>query len=100
LPFVYGLVWLSYPQEDIAVIAIENLSSVNWLRNYAQGRGITYPFIFDENNDIFDSFQIGSEFGNTPPTFIIIDREGIIQYRTDNEFDTIWDIKSKIEELL
>jgi len=65
-----------------------------------EGRGITYPFIFDEESDIFNTYQVGSQFGNTPPTFIIIDKEGIIRYRTDNEYDTIWDMKSKIEELL
>lgn len=100
MPFVYGLIWLSYSHDDISVIAIENLSSIEWLRNYVEGRGITYPFIFDEESDIFNTYQVGSQFGNTPPTFIIIDKEGIIRYRTDNEYDTIWDMKSKIEELL
>lgn len=68
--------------------------------NYSIGRGITYPFVFDEESSLFDSYQVGPQFGNTPPTYVIIDQQGIVQYRTDDRFNRYDEMKDKIEELL
>ena len=95
LPAIYGLIWLQYSQDDLAVIAINNTSSVQWLQVYAGQRGITYPFIYDTSSSLFNTYQV-----NTPPTYIIIDREGIVQYRIDDQFNKYFEMKDKIEELL
>jgi peroxiredoxin len=87
-------------EEDVAIIGINNTSSANWLQVYAGQRAISYPFIFDGASDLFNLFEVGAAYRNVPPTYIIIDQNGIIQYRIDDTFYKIDEMKEKIEELL
>ena len=100
MPTIHGLIWQQLPQESIAILAVNNTSSVTWLLNYSNQRGIGYPFIYDEYSSLFNSYQVGPSFGNTPPTYVIIDQQGVVQYRIDDRFNQYFEIKSKIEELL
>jgi peroxiredoxin len=100
LPSIEGIIWASYSSDDLAVIAINADASIAWLQNFIGEKGLTYPFIFDDGGAIFDLYQVGSVFGNAPPTYIIIDQDGVVQYRTDNEYDTFDDMVDTIDTLL
>jgi hypothetical protein len=82
------------------MLAVNNTSSRNWLLGYQSSRGITYPFAYDSTSVLFNLYQVGSAYSNTPPTYIVIDQEGIVQYRTDDYKGHTEEIKMKIKELL
>jgi peroxiredoxin len=81
-------------------MGINNSSSVSWLQDYVKQSGISYPFIFDSDSSLFSAYQVGFGFGNLPPTYIIIDQQGIVQYRIDNQYNRFQEMKDKIDELL
>ena len=100
LPSIEGLIWAAFSAEDLAIIALNTDASIAWLLNYVGEKGLTYPFVFDDGGSIFDLYQVGSLFGNSPPTYIIIDQDGVVQYRTDNEYQTFDAMHDMIETLL
>ncbi len=94
-------IWNIYSHDEVMVLAVNADASKSDLQAYLAGRGITFPCILDEDHSVFDSYQVGfTEYGNSPPTYLIIDRKGIVRYRTDNEFNTIGAMKQKIDEIL
>ncbi len=84
----------------MTVIGLNNTSSVAWLKNYRGQTAISYPFVFDQKGDLFGLYQVGGSFGNLPPTYIIVDKAGIVKYRIDKEYNRFQDMKSVIEGLL
>jgi hypothetical protein len=95
-----GLIRSTFSEDLLTIWAIENRASEDWLINYANQMGITYPFIFDASSEIFDTYQVGLSFGTIPPNYFILDQNGIVQYRIDGIFDRFEEMKAKIEELL
>ena len=100
LPSIEGIIWNDFSPDDLAIIAFNADASISWLQNFVASRGLTYPFVFDEGGPVFNLYQIGSFFGNIPPTYIIIDQDGVVRYRTDNEYDTFDAMHEKIETLI
>ena len=98
MPSIQWLINAEFNPNEIAIIAVNNSASVQWLANYRGMYAISYPFVYDSN--LFNLFQVGSSFGNFPPTYIIIDQDRIVKYRTDDVTDKIEDMKNKILELL
>ena len=100
MPSIEGIIWSSYSENDLAIIAFNSdAPSISWLQNYVAGKGLTYPFVYDDGS-IFDLYQVGSAFQNIPPSYIIIDQNGVVRYRTDDELFTIGDINDMIGFLL
>lgn len=91
---------MDFPEDSVAIIAFENKSSISWLQDYANSRAITYPLVYDPVSEVFDLYQVGHTYGNVHPSYIIIDQEGVVQFRIDTEFERFSDMKDKIEELL
>ena len=82
------------------IAAINNTSSVSWLNNYRGQTAITYPLIYDDSSQVFKAYQVGSQYGNAPPTYIIIEPNGIIQYRVDDKFHRTAEIIEKVRAVL
>ncbi|MBM3302819.1 MAG: hypothetical protein FJY85_23085, partial [Deltaproteobacteria bacterium] len=61
---------------------------------------ISFPLIYDDKSTMFSLYQVGSSFGNIPPTYVIIDTSGLVRYRIDDKFDRIEEMSNKIRELL
>jgi len=87
-------------EDSLLVVGINKSSSVSWLKTYSSMYGISYPFIFNQNGNLFNSYQVGSAYGNIPPTYIIIDTKGIVKYRTDDKFNRTNEMYEEIKSLL
>jgi len=90
----------AYPPDALRVIAVNNTASAQWLKDYATSRSITYPFVYDEGDALFESYQVGENYGNTPPTYLIIDKKGNVRYRTDNLYNQFDEMKILVGELI
>lgn len=90
----------SFSRDSLSVLAVNNTSSVTWLDNYRRQRGISYSFTFDTNSALFNLYQVGASYGNYPPTYIIIDQNGIVRYRIDKEYNHFDEMKKTIQDLL
>jgi len=88
------------PADRFTVIGVNNTSSVLWLVNYSTMRGISFPFIFDDKSPIFNKYQVGGSYGNSPPTYVLIDTKGVVKFRSDNRFNLTDSLASMIRGLL
>ncbi|MBP1655629.1 MAG: AhpC/TSA family [Bacteroidetes bacterium] len=86
--------------DSLVIAAINNTSSTSWLNTYRGSRGITYPLVYDSTSQIFQAYQVGTQYGNAPPTYIIIDTKGVIQYRVDDKFNRTSEIIAKVRDVL
>ncbi len=86
--------------DSLVIAAINNTSSVSWLNTYRGQQGITYPLVYDSTSKVFQAYQVGPQYGNAPPTYIIIDPKGVIQYRTDDKFNRTAEIIEKVRSVL
>lgn len=84
----------------MTMLAVNNTSSVTWLKNYRGQYGISYPFVYDEKSELFNLYQVGGLYGNNPPTYVIIDKAGVVRFRSDNQFNRFEEIKGIIEGFL
>lgn len=82
------------------MFAINNTSSVLWLKNYRGQYGISYPFVYDQKSDLFNLYQVGGSFGNDPPTYVIIDKAGVVRLRLDKQYNRFNEIRSFIDSLV
>lgn len=85
---------------DLEILAICNTVDDTWLNDYKAQAGIFYPFIYDAESRIFNDYQVGGTYGNYPPTYLIVDQNGVVQYRIDSIFDRIDEMKTTIMSLL
>ncbi len=95
MPAVHGLIWQHFPQDQVAVIAVNQTGSVNWLAEYAAQRGITFPFIYDEEGLLYALYEVSSSLA-----YVIIDQHGVVRYRYDGQYDRYNEIQNLIEDLL
>ena len=100
MPSIQWIIYAAFSPDRVAVVGVNNTSSVVWLKNYRGQTAISYPFVFDQQSDLFRLYQVGGSYGNLPPTYIIIDKNGIVKYRKDFEYNRFQEMKSVIEELL
>lgn len=91
---------VSFPPEQLTLLAINNTSSVSWLKIYRGQYGISYPFVYDQKSELFKLYQVGGSFGNNPPTYVIIDKAGVTRYRLDKEYNRFEEMKAVIDTLL
>jgi hypothetical protein len=82
------------------MIAFENQSSTAWLKAYRPTKGITYPMAFDSTSLTSSLYRVGPAFGNVVPTLILVDKKGIVRFRTDGKFNQVVPLSDKITELL
>jgi hypothetical protein len=82
------------------MIAFENLASTAWLRAYRPSKGIMYPMAFDSTGQVFSPYRAGALYGNTVPCLILVDKRGIVRFRSDNQFNMVLVLSDKITELL
>jgi peroxiredoxin len=85
LPSVQWVIHASFASEQLTVAAINQTSSVSWLDDYAKFNGIFYPFVFDGQGKMHKDYEVGPGYTTDPPTYIIIDQQGIVRYRTDGK---------------
>ena len=93
-------IFISFPRESLAVVGVNNTSSVTWLRTYRTQSGVAYPLVYDSSSALFGAYRVGISFGNVPPTFIIIDRKGVVRYRIDNLYKRTSEMYTMIRNLL
>jgi peroxiredoxin len=94
------LIRLFFSSEDLTIWAFNNTASEAWLQDYIGQTGITYPFAFDASGTLFNDYQVGLHFGNIPPAYLIIDQNGTVRYRLDNQYNRFQDMKDSISALL
>ena len=94
------IVGSEFSSDHLAIIAINNTADKPWLLNYVAQMGLLYPFIFDQQSELFDLYQVNATIGNAPPSYFIIDQEGIVRYRIDNTYEQFEAMKGIISDLL
>jgi hypothetical protein len=80
--------------------ALEPLSSTGWVRNYRSSKGLGYPMVFDSTGRVSSLYRSGIAHGNNPPTYILIDKKGIVRFRSDGVFNKVLQISDSITVLL
>jgi len=91
---------VSFTANQLTVAGINQSSSASWLSNYASQRGISFPFVFDSQGKMHQDYQVGTSYGNAPPTFVIIDQQGVVRYRIDDKFNRADEMRELIQNLL
>jgi peroxiredoxin len=94
------LIRAQIPKDSLTILAVNASSSSAELQNYAGQRGITYSLVYDGKGVLYKDYEVGAAYGNTPPTFIIIDRQAIIRYRIDDQFNKALEMKDTIRQWL
>ena len=82
------------------MLAVNNTASVVWLKNYRVQYGISYPFVYDQKSEIFNIYQVGGSYGNDPPTYVIIDKAGVVRFRLDKQYNRFDELRSIIDSLV
>jgi len=100
LPSVQWVIRVSFTASQLTIAGINQSSSASWLTNYASQRGISYPFVYDSQGKMHKDYQVGTSYGNAPPTFIIIDQQGVVRYRIDDKFNKAEEMRAFIQNLL
>lgn len=100
MPSVQWLIRTQVSNDSLKILAVNVTSSSVWLQNYANQRGITCSMVYDNQGVLTKDYEVGAAYGNTPPTFIIIDPQGIIRYRIDNQFNKAQEMLNTIRLLL
>ncbi len=94
-------IWMALNSDPrLKVLAFFVQSDIDLLKQYAGSHGITFPIDYDQQDNYFNLFQVGAVYSNIPPTWIIVDKKGIIQYRADTAYGKAAEMKAKIVELL
>ena len=99
MPSIQWLVNVAFTPDQLTIIAVNNTSSVTWLRNYRAQTGISYLFVYDQTSNLNRLYEVGSTFGNNPPSYLIIDKGGIVRYRVDQKYNRFDEMKAMIEGL-
>ena len=92
--------YAAFSHDSLAVIGVNSSSSAGWLNTYSTQKAITFPFIYDQTGSLFNSYEVGATYGNIPPTFVIIDANGIVRYRIDAQYSRAAEMSAKVRELL
>jgi peroxiredoxin len=100
LPSLQWVVLPSFPSDILSIVGICNTATVTWLLNYRPQKGITYPMIQDASSVLFTKYRVGGIFGRKPPTYVIIDRAGVVRYRIDDQFNKFDEMIATIRTLL
>lgn len=100
MPSVQAQVYSRFSHDSVAVIGVNKSSSTTWLNTYSVQKAVTYPFIYDQTGLLFTLYEVGVEYGNTPPSYLIIDTNGIVRYRVDAHYNKIAEMAIKVRELL
>jgi len=100
LPSVQWLIRTQISYDSLTILAVNASSSATWLKNYASEKGISYSLVYDGKGVLYQAYEVGATYGNTPPTFIIIDRQGIIRYRIDDQFNRESEMRDTIRQWL
>ncbi len=75
-------------------------ASLDWIQNYRSQYNIVVPLLHHANS-AFIRYRVGGQFGAWPPVHIIIDKSGIIRWRSIGNYSLIMDDAQRlIKELL
>ncbi len=69
-------------------------------RDFVNTHHLTFPIVYVDNFSLFGMYNVGYEWGRIPPSWFVIDKEGVIQLRRDNAYDSVTIMYSKMNELL
>lgn len=100
MPSVQWLIRAQIPKDSLTILAVNASSSSAWLQNYAGQMGIAYSLVYDVKGVLYKDYEVGTAYGNIPPTFIIIDRQGVIRYRIDDQFNRASEIRDTVRQWL
>jgi len=87
---------MQYSRNDLEMVTFNNDASKFDLQTYKASMGIQNPYVQDTDGSIFSAYEVA-----LPPTYLILDQDGIVRYRTDEipNFD-VDAMKQKVEELI
>jgi len=73
---------------------------LDWFTSYREQFSLTVP-ILHHAVGAFNSYRLGAAFAAWPPSYVLIDKNGIIRHRTVGLYSTpIVEVADMIEELL
>ena len=84
----------AYADEDVVIVAVNREEGPEPIREFADELGLTFPILLDEEGDI----QFQYDVKGYPSTFIL-DRDGVIQFRTFSAM-TVEQIQELVQEAL
>lgn|GEM_PF-2067208 len=101
MPSVQQSIWETLGQrDDVNVLCVMNRVDAAGLANYVQRKGLGYPFVHAEDDALFALYQVGYQWAKYPPSWFVIDKNGVIRQRLDNAYDQVESLKTLIETLL
>jgi cytochrome c biogenesis protein CcmG/thiol:disulfide interchange protein DsbE len=74
--------YLAYGKQGVVVIGIDVVDTTGAINDFTRQLGITYPVLRDEGLRASRAFQVTST-----PTSFILDRQGVIRYRSSGPLD-------------
>ena len=96
MPDIRDIIRSQFTYDQLTVVGIcYTASSAAELQYIVAPIGDTFPFLFDQEIVIFNAYEVYSTL-----SYFIIDQEGNVQFRIDDEYNRIDEMKAKIEELL
>ncbi len=100
MPSLQRLVAPSFSPDSLSIAGICNTATPAWLLGYRTQMGVTFPLISQGAGALFAKYRVGALYGASPPSYFIIDRRGIIQFRIDDQFGRFEDMINTIRTLL
>jgi len=85
LPSAQTYIRDAYPDSLVAVCSINMDATLDWILTYRQQYNLHIPLLHHAGA-AFQRYRIGGQFGAWPPAHIIIDKRGVIRWRSIGTF--------------
>jgi peroxiredoxin len=83
MPYIQELYLDWSSRSDVAVLTINNAESASTVKNFIQAGRYTFPVLLDAQLEVAQKYRI-----QYLPTSILVDRDGILQYRVIGPFSS------------
>lgn len=100
MPSIQQIIWNELKTEAFSIVCFFTQTNQTTLQQYLGMNGIQYTAVLDQPGGYFNLYKVGLQYSTIPPVYLIIDQEGIIQFRYESVFGNYAVMKQQIEELL
>lgn len=100
IPSVQSEMATQWDETELKIICvILGTNDTAALMNYKQQKGISFS-MFAHSEFTFEDYEVGWIYGNYPPTYFIINEDGIIDSRFDSLYGIAHQIKQRLESII
>ncbi len=99
MPSMQSSIVEEFEPNEVIVAGLNHTVSRDWLVNYSLQKSITFPILYDAGS-IHDEYQIGYDYGNMMPNWLLIGKDGKIKFRNDSGLGIVEDLKILISTLV